>query len=677
MKNYIFQDLESIYNGRLDNRSIVIAKAFDRVSSRIIDFLAAIEEFQKNIFTRKKKVVESEYCLTIDNLDKKHWPEILKNKAQLAEWKGLYGLEVKKEADLKENPTLVLDTKHWRQNDGSNSFKDAILHEIDRLDERTNGLLVNSENYQALELLKEGYRKKVSCIYIDPPYNASSSSIIYKNHFKHSSWLSLMENRIRLGKVLLKDAEGVEVVAIDENEQERLGLSLNQIFNPDLYEKVCVSVIHNPGGIQGDNFKFTHEYAYFLFAKGGARIGLEKRDLENADVRPLRDVSTGDHLREDAANCFYPIYVKENKVIGFGEVCPDDFHPSSVNVEKEDGTIEIYPIDPQGNERKWVFARQTVESIKDELKVHFNKKRKILDIIRTKQRFNFKTVWVDKKYNANIYGTKVLNHILPKNPFSFPKSVHTVSDCIDAALNNKPHGTVLDFFAGSGTTAHAVINLNKEDEGNRKYVLVEMGQYFETVTVPRIKRILFSSSWKNGVPKDDLGSPNHVFKYQVLEQYEDILDHIEAEEVEEPENLPLKYIYRPEENKLYDTLDLSRPFANKINYSKPTKEGFVDLVETYNYLMGYEVRSIRTYSIKRKYYKVVHSGSTLVVWRDIEINEDDTEAVKDIIGKYDSISVVELNFYFELIKETDKEGLWAIGEEEIRVEVIGKEVFYQ
>ena len=175
---------------------------------------------------------------------------------------------------------------------------------------------------------------------------------------------------------------GVLIVAIDENEQENLGQILSEQF--PAHEKTCVSVIHNPGGIQGDNFSYNHEYAYFVYPKGGKIIGLEAREIEDADVRPLRDVSKGDHLRIDAANCFFPIYVKNQKVIGFGDVCADDFHPSSANVLRKDGIMEIYPIDAQGEERKWVFARQTVESIKGELAVEFNKKRKVWDIIRTK-----------------------------------------------------------------------------------------------------------------------------------------------------------------------------------------------------------------------------------------------------------------------------------------------------
>src|SRR5690606_25995404 len=139
------------------------------------------------------------------------------------------------------------------------------------------------------------------------------SRILYKNSYPHSPWLSLMHDRHNRSMRLLESANGVQVVAIDEKEQERLGLLLDDVFSRSLYDATCVSVVHNPGGIQGDNFSYTHEYAYFKFPRGGRKIGLQTRADKDADVRPLRDVSKGNHLRENAANCFYPILVRNGK----------------------------------------------------------------------------------------------------------------------------------------------------------------------------------------------------------------------------------------------------------------------------------------------------------------------------------------------------------------------------
>jgi adenine-specific DNA-methyltransferase len=676
IKNHILSDLKSILDGKLDNTTLIIAKAFELVSSRIIEFLSAIEEFQKKLFTMKKKVVESEYCLTIDNIDEKYYKEILENKAQLAEWENLFSVKVKTLADLKAHPTLVLDTKFFKQKDGSNVFKDNILAEIENLDERTNGLLINSENYQALSILEDKYRGKIKCNYIDPPYNAKSSSIIYKNHFKHSSWATFMYNRLQKGAQLLNN-RGIQITAIDENEHENLGLILDEVFQN--YNKTCVSVIHNPGGIQGDNFAYSHEYAYFVYPRIKRLIGLENRE-DNADVRNFMNTAKGNttnYLRTSGANCFYPVIIEDGEVIGFGEVCEDDFHPEA-NVQNDDGTISVYPIDADGVERKWVFARQSVEEIQDDLSVEFNEQRGVYEIIRTKSELNYKTVWTAKKYNAKSNGTSLLTNILGKsNKFSFPKSLYLVVDCIDASTHDQNDAIILDYFAGSGTSGHAVIYSNKNNtESKKKYILVEMGKYFDDVTKVRIQKVIYSLNWKKGKPLDNDGSQNHIFKYLVLEQYEDVLDAIEQFQGETPKNIPLKYLYKPELNKINSTLDLSKPFNNKIKYGQPTKEGFVDLVDTYNYLQGYEVKSIKLYTIDKKYYKVVETADTLVIWRDIALGEDDSKTIKEIAEKYPEATQIEVNYDFNILA-TLKDKQLEVGKRLLGLTVIHADIFNQ
>jgi len=375
-------------------------------------------------------------------------------------------------------PVLVEDTKR----------------EINTDADKPTHILIEGDNYHALSVLNYTHAKSIDVIYIDPPYNTGARDWKYNNDYvetedayRHSKWLSFMNNRLKLTKKLLSPS-GVLVCSIDHNEQENLGILLRELF-PEK-EISCITLIHNPSGIQGKNFSYNHEFAYFVYPRDKKVIGLQNRE-HNPDIRPLRDVSKGDHLRTDAANCFYPVFVKNNKIIGFGDVCEDSFHPKSANVLRKDGVMEIYPIDPQGNERKWVFARQTVENIKDELTIEFNKQRKIWDVIRKKVRFNYKTVWDDKRYNANIYGTQLLASIL-NTPFPFPKSLYTVKECIQAVIHNKDRATILDFFAGSGTTGHAVLELNKEDGGNRKFILCTNNEnnICTEVCYPRIKKVI-------------------------------------------------------------------------------------------------------------------------------------------------------------------------------------------
>ncbi|MBI5099197.1 MAG: site-specific DNA-methyltransferase [Nitrospirae bacterium] len=355
-------------------------------------------------------------------------------------------------------------------------------------------LLIEGDNYHALSVLNYTHAKKIDVIYIDPPYNTGAKDWKYNNAYvdendayRHSKWLSFMDKRLRLAKNLLKH-NGVLICTIDENEHASLGLLLQKIFIDR--EIVCVTIIHNPGGIQGNNFSYCHEYSYFVYPSGGRYINLQERD-ENPDVRPLRNVSKGDHLRETAANCFYPIFVKNEKIIGFGDVCPDSYHPRSANILRKDGTIEIYPIDVQGNERKWVFARQSVESIIGELSVEYNKKRGIWDIIRKKTKFPYKTVWTDPKYNANLFGTQLLSKIIPTK-FPFPKSLYAVEDCIQAVIHDKDNAVILDFFAGSGTTGHAILELNKRDDGNRQFILCTNNEnnICTEVCYPRIEKVI-------------------------------------------------------------------------------------------------------------------------------------------------------------------------------------------
>ncbi len=379
-----------------------------------------------------------------------------------------------------------------------------------------NHIFIEGDNYHALSVLNYTHKRKIDVIYIDPPYNTGNNSWQYNNdyvdkddRFRHSKWLSFMSKRLRLAKKLLKE-NGILICAIDHNEQEVLGLLLREIFPGK--ELTCITIIHNPGGIQGNNFSFTHEYAYFVYPSGGKRfVALQDRD-NNPDIRPLRDVSTGNHLRTDAANCFYPILIKDQEIIGFGDVCKNRFHPNSVNIERKDGIIEVYPIDAQGNERKWVFSRQTVETIKSELTVEYNKQRKIWDIIRKKTKLNFKTVWIDKIYNANAYGTKLLSQIVDVK-FPYPKSLYTVKDCIKAAMHDKNNATILDFFAGSGTTAHAVLELNKEDGGKRKFIVCTNNEdnngsgtkIAMDICYPRIKKVMRGYINKSGEKVEGFG----------------------------------------------------------------------------------------------------------------------------------------------------------------------------
>ena len=357
----------------------------------------------------------------------------------------------------------------------------------------TQNIYIEGDNFDVLKTLQESYLHKVKMIYIDPPYN-TGRNYIYRNDFSvdrdeydeqaglideggarlasnpigsarfHSAWLSMMYQRLLLARNLLTD-DGVLVCAIDENELYSLGMILKEIFGEGTYDHVCISVVHNPRGQQGKNFSYTNEYALFVFPKSIKVIADKRISDEEVSWSPLRNWGS-ESERTDAKNCFYPVIVKNNKIIGFGDVSPDNYHPTQTVVDGD--TYYVYPIDKQGVERKWRYARQTVESIWSMLRP-----KKIAggyDIELGKTFGTQKTIWDDKKYDANEYGTKIVSDLIPGGGFSFPKSLYTVY----AATADDKEAIVMDFFSGSGTTGHAVMKLNAEDGGHRKFIMVQL-----------------------------------------------------------------------------------------------------------------------------------------------------------------------------------------------------------
>lgn len=363
--------------------------------------------------------------------------------------------------------------------------------------DNTQNIYIEGDNFDVLKTLQESYLHKVKMIYIDPPYN-TGRNYIYRNDFSvdrdeydeqaglideggarlasnpigsarfHSAWLSMMYQRLLLARNLLTD-DGVLVCAIDENELYSLGMILKEIFGEGTYDHVCISVVHNPRGQQGKNFSYTNEYALFVFPKSLKVIADKRIPDEEVSWSPLRNWGS-ESERTDAKNCFYPVIVKDNKIIGFGDVSPDNYHPTQTVVDGD--TYYVYPIDKQGVERKWRYARQTVESIWSMLRP-----KKIAggyDIELGKTFGTQKTIWDDKKYDANEYGTKIVSDLIPGGGFSFPKSLYTVYDAVYAATADDKEAIVMDFFSGSGTTGHAVMKLNAEDGGHRKFIMVQL-----------------------------------------------------------------------------------------------------------------------------------------------------------------------------------------------------------
>lgn len=373
-------------------------------------------------------------------------------------------------------------------------------------------LIIKGNNLLALHSLKEQFTGKVKLIYIDPPYNPDNprNTFTYNNNFKHSSWLTFMKNRLEIVKLLLKD-DGVLQIAIDENEQARLGVLIDELFKD--YEKHCITIVHNPRGVQGTNFSYTNEFVYFVFKKGLKVIHKIKRD--DSLEEEFKDHG-GESLRSDAKNCFYPVLVENNKIIGFGEVPKDDFHPKDKNVKRKDGILEVWPIDVKSIERKWVFARQSIDEIKDKLFVK-SKDNGEIDIFRIKDEKIPRTVWFGSRYDASTHGSKIVNKVIEGKTVSFPKSLYAVYDCIYSVVKTDKEAIILDFFAGSGTTANAVMMLNNEDGGNRKFILVEQLDEHVKIATQRVKNEIKKLEGGGDFVYFELAKWNEEAKEKILE----------------------------------------------------------------------------------------------------------------------------------------------------------------
>ena len=275
---------------------------------------------------------------------------------------------------------VLEEVKEWAVNNSENK-KDPT------------NLIIEGDNYHALSVLNYTHANSIDLIYIDPPYNTGANDWKYNNRYvgsedayRHSKWLAMMEHRLEIAKNLLKE-DGVLICAIDENEQAHLCVMLEEIFTK--HDIHVITVVHNPRGVQGNNFSYTHEYAVFVIPKGKKTITDRKIKDEDVSWSQLRNWGT-ESQRSDAKNCFYPITIKNGEIVGFGDVLSDDIHPN-VNEEHKDGSIDVYPIDSKGVERKWRYARQSVEAIKDLLRAKQN--GGVWQIEIGKNFGSYKTVW--------------------------------------------------------------------------------------------------------------------------------------------------------------------------------------------------------------------------------------------------------------------------------------------
>ena len=651
-------DIE-ISDDRLVLKTRAKVRAIRLVGSKIIQFVSQIENFQKLLWLKKKFVLESNYCITLDRIPLSLYAEILANNKQLNEWIDLFAVDEIPETlitqnplknldtqFLKSNPHLVLDTKHFDQ-----QFKDKLLGKLSAngsLDEQLFGLLIHGDNFQALNLIQSRYQNQIRAIYIDPPYNTDASPIIYKNNYKDSSWLSLMDNRLELSANLLSDS-GIICVAIDDEEQSKLKELLDSIFAKLIG---IAPVQSNPAGRKTKGrLAPAHEYAMFYGKSetsipGSLSVTKDKlasyphTDSEGRRYTWTNFIRSGSgQLRTDRPKMYFPIYVdvNANKM----RVPPMTWSPEQgeyiVNETPNQDEVEIYPQSTENGtvvEKRWHRGYKRAAAEIDNYRFRKNREHITIQFKAYMDENSLpKTWWKKKKYASATHGAKELKALFGQKIFDYPKATKLVVDCIDVASCNDDNAVILDFFAGSGTSAHAVINLNKSDGGKRKFILIEVGHHFDNVVLPRIKKAIYSDEWKNGKPVSRTSGYSSFFQYLVIESYDDTLDSLELKPksnellTEIPQTLSedykLRYSLSTETSRSHCLL--GSHFTDPFNYTLSVirdgirREVTVDLPETFNFLIG-----LRIHSRQRCNGLLVISGidsensSCLILWRNIE-----------------------------------------------------------
>lgn len=354
-------------------------------------------------------------------------------------------------------------------------------------------LIIKGNNLLTLHSLQKEFKGRIKLIYIDPPYNTKgdSNTFAYNNSFNHSTWLTFMKNRLEASKILLNE-DGVVCITIDDEEYAHLKLLCDEIFDRENYIGTIIIQSNPRGRTTNAHFATCHEYALF-YAKDILNVNvnliqLTKEqeldfDMKDSDgeyrLLPFRR-SGGTSTPEERPNSYYPIYYSIEK--------------KTFSLEKKAGYNEIYPIDKLGKKRVWRQTRPSfLEAVKrgDMVCKKSNNKLVIYMKDRMKEGRRPKTIWTDSKYDASANGTMLLKSLFKgEKLFSYPKSLYAVKDVLDIFTQKSGNDIVLDFFAGSGTTAHAVLELNKEDKGNRQYILCEQMNYIKKVTVERVKKCI-------------------------------------------------------------------------------------------------------------------------------------------------------------------------------------------
>lgn len=619
---------------------LTVIKAIKNVGSKIIDFLASLENFQKRLWLKKKMVVSADYCITLDRVPEKFYAEICANDSQREEWVKLFAIDEIKSSQpegffnegavtgysipvteqfLKENPFLVLDTAFF-----TDDFKRKLISEIDDLDEVCDGLLINSENFQALNLIGEKYNGVINMVVTDPPYNTGDDDFLYKDNFCHSSWLTMMYDRISLLYSILSDNSWC---SFNINDIELFNLmKLLETMNWSTRTNLTVKMSHLSG------MKMSHIDKKVPKIKESIILLSKGLDYK---LTPIYEQCSWDEAFDR-----YTSWIDRNN-----SSRPEDWTHRSVR----QAALE-YGVDIENSKEFDIFRIQNADKIYQRAKndslngyPHDDIFREIVTPTGLKKIvLDAKEVLLASSYLKKINGQYVpvrpkgdiwddigINNVHNEGGVQLPngkKPVKLFERLI--ALFSQKESVILDPFAGSATLAHAVVNICERENAKHKYILVQEGyRYFEDKTKRRLQNIMYSNEWKLDKPISRKGR-SHCFKYMRLEQYEDTLNNLVVKKNtlmdqggEFFDGYMLGYLLDTETKDSLFSLDwFVNPWNTKLKITRnnETKEEKIDLVETFNYLIGLKVQRI---SYPKSDICVVEGYNRkeehiLIIWRD-------------------------------------------------------------
>ncbi|CAO3409310.1 site-specific DNA-methyltransferase [Azospirillum largimobile] len=610
--------------------AIAKSRAIRDIAKKIIAFLAQLEDFQKKLWLKKKFVIETQWCVTLDRVPEDLYPQIAANETQRAEWVRLFAID-RIEGDLaggvaypktgpltveflKANPFLVLDTRFFDE-----TFTAKLLASFDDVDAQTDGLLVHGENFGALNLLRERFSHSLDLIYIDPPYNTGFDEFIYKDAYQRSSWASMLYDRVKQGFMLQKSG-GTFALSLDGNEAATHRL----MFDSHVANAVMVGEFvwrtRNTDNRVTSRLSVDHEYIFIYAKDTGGLLGrvIDRSHYTNPDNDQrgayTTDPLTGKANAQDRPNLHY-----------------DMVNPS---------TGDVYPPDPDFG---WITDFAGYQDLLEKKLIAWpknpltGKPRKKRFASEADLRAPISSLGISISQGE---GNSGLSSMMGSKVMNFPKPVSVIKTIIDCSMPER--GMVLDYFGGSGTTAHAAIDLNRNEGGLRKYILVEVGDHFDNILLNRVKKSVYSGKWEAGIPVTRDGI-SHCFKVIRLESYEDALDNLKLERSAVQEDFlnrleagsgagsgrmhPMKVEYlllRMLETEAAggSLLDFDR-FADPTGYTLTvTRDGEprevrVDLLETFNYLIGLTVRHVEAPLRFRAAFERLPSGRLVVARRGL------------------------------------------------------------